>query len=67
MLCVMDFSLSLLNTFWGIYSVPKESTYAAVSLSINNETQYLSRFMTYAPSCILGKFSLEKTPLNLGL
>ena len=40
-------------------------------LSINNETQcvpllfLLSRFITYAPSFILGKLFLEKTSLNL--
>ena len=40
-------------------------------MSINNETHcvpllcLLSRFMTYAPSFILGKLSVEKIPLNL--
>ena len=71
-LWVIDLSLILFNTSWGIYSIPKESKYAAVFLSINNETQCVpllclsSRFMTYAPSFNLGKSSLEKTPLNLG-
>ena len=66
-------SLILFNISCGIYSIPKESKYAAVFLSINNETQWVSllylpsRFMIYAPSFILGKLPLEKTPLNLGL
>ena len=70
---VIDLSLILVNTSRGIYSIPKESKYIARFLSINNETQcvpllYLSlRFMTFAPSFILGKLFLEKTPLNLGL
>ena len=40
-------------------------------MSINSETQCVallflsSRFMTYAPSFILGKLFLEKAPLNL--
>ena len=68
----MDLSLILLNASWGIYSMPKEPKYTAVSLSINNETWCVpSLFLTlgfikYSPSYILGKFSLEKTPLNLG-
>ena len=51
----------LFNTSIGIYSIPKESKYAAVFLSINNETQCVpllslsSTFMTYGPSFILGK------------
>ena len=50
----------------------KQSMYAAVFLSVNKETQCISllflssKFITYAPSFILGKLSLEKTPLNLG-
>ena len=70
---VIDLSLILVNTSRGIYSIPKESKYIASFLSINNETQcvpllYLSsRFMTFAPSFVLGKLFLEKTPLNLGL
>ena len=36
---VIDLSLILLNTSWGIYSIPKESKYTLVFLSINNETQ----------------------------
>ena len=49
----------------------KESKYTAVYLSIKNETQRVSllclspRFITYALPFILGKLSLEKTPLNL--
>ena len=72
MLSVIDLSLILFNTSFGIHSVPKKSKYTAVFLSINNETEcvpflcWSSRFMTYAPSIILGKLSLEKTPLNLG-
>ena len=73
MLCVMDLFLILFNSSSGIYSLPKESKYADIFLSINNETQcnillFLSTiFMTYTPSFILDKLSLEKTPLNLGL
>ena len=54
-----------------MYSITKESKYKAVFLLINNKTQCVpflclsSRFMTYAPSCILGKLSPEQTPLNL--
>ena len=50
----------------------KQPMYAAVFLSINKETQCVpllflsSRFITFAPSFVLGKLSLEKTPLNLG-
>ena len=36
---VIDLSLALSNTLWGIYSIPKESKYTAVFLSINNETE----------------------------
>ena len=55
-----------------IYSILKESKYAAVFMSINNGTRCVSllflswRFFTYALSSILGKLSFEKTPLNLG-
>ena len=72
MLLVTDLPFILFNNSCRIYSVPKESKYRVVFLSINNETQYVhlvrlfSRFMTYAPSFILGKLSLEKTSLNLG-
>ena len=72
MLFVIDLSLILLNTSYGIYSPPKDSNYTAVFLLIINETKYvplfcfLLKFVTYAPSFILGKLSLEKTPLNLG-
>ena len=73
MLWVIHLSLILFNTSWGIYSILKEPKYAAVFLSIDNETQYVhllflsSRFVTYASSFVLYKLSLEKTPLNLGL
>ena len=58
-------SLILLNTSFGIYSNPKESKCRAVFLSINNKTQCVpslsfSRFITHAPSFILGKLFLEK-------
>ena len=71
MLCVIDLSLILFNTSCGIYSIPKESKYTAVFLSINNATYctpllFLSSiFMTYPPSFILDKLFLEKTQLNL--
>ena len=72
MLYMIDLFLILFNTSCGIYSIPKESKYTVVFLSINKETQcvpllyLLSRFMTYTPSFIQGKLPLEKTPLNLG-
>ena len=72
-LWVVKLSLNLLNTAWGIHSIPKESKYTTTFLSINNETQYVpllcfsSRLITFAPSFILGKLFLEKTPLNLDL
>ena len=71
-LWVIDLSLILFNTSWGIYSIPKESKYTALFMSINDENQCVpllflsSKFMTYAPSFILGKLFLNKTPLNLG-
>ena len=57
------------NNHWGIYSIPKESKYTAVFLSINNEIQYVnfgdkkskgllllsSKFIAHAPSFISGK------------
>ena len=55
----------------GIYLIPKESKYTAVFLLINDKTQCVpllfasSKFMTYAPSFILGKLFLEKK-LNPG-
>ena len=67
MLIITSFSGSC-----GLYSIPNESKYTAVYLSINNATQcgpllFSSwRFMTYAPSFILAEFFLEKTPLSLG-
>ena len=73
MLWEIDLSLILFNTFFGIYSIPKESKYTAVHLSVNNKTQYIpllclfSRFMTYAPSFVRDRLSLEKAPLKLGL
>ena len=67
---LMVFSLILLNTFCGIYSISKESKYTAAFLSINDETHCVSllflssRFITYAPSFILGKLFLEKISLH---
>ena len=64
--------INLFDTSRGINSIPKESKYTAVFLLINNETQCVpliflsSSFMSYVPSFILGKFFLEKIPLNLG-
>ena len=71
-LWVIDVSLILFNTSRGIYWIPKESEYTSVLLSVNNGTQcdpllfLLSRFLTCAPSFILGKLFLQKTLLNLG-
>ena len=62
----------MFNTSGGIYSIPKESKYIAILLLINDENQcvtllYLSsRFMTCAPSFVVGNLFLKKTPLNLG-
>ena len=70
MFCVIDSSLTLLNTSCGIYSISKEFNSKAVLLSINNETQCVpllclsSRFMTYALSFILDKLSLEKNTIK---
>ena len=68
----MDFSLILLNTSCGIYSISKQSKYK-VFLSINNETHYVPLlclsliFITYTSSYVLDKSSLDKTLLNLSL
>ena len=68
-LWIIGWSLIVFNTSCGIYSTPKDSNYAAVFLSINNETQCVlllflsSRFKTYTPSFIPGKFFLEKTQM----
>ena len=35
----IDLFLILLNTFWRIYSIPKESKYTSVFLSVNKKTQ----------------------------
>ena len=67
---MMKLSLISLNSSYGIYSIQKESKYTAAFLSINNETQCIpllclsSRFMTDAPSFILGKLSLEKNTIK---
>ena len=60
MLQVMDLSLFLFNTCGEPYSIPNESNYTAVFLSVTNEIQCIpllclsSRFMTYAPSVNVG-------------
>ena len=70
---VIDLSLIWLNSYCGLYSIPKESKYTAVFLSINNETRLILlfrlslTFMAGPPSFFLGKSPLEKTQLNLGL
>ena len=54
MLWVIDLSLILFNTSREIYSIPKESRYTAVFLSINNKNRYIpllfsaSRFKKYS-------------------
>ena len=69
---VIDLSLIMFDTSWGIYSIPKESKYTPAFMSINNEARCIllpflsSRFMTYAPSFILGKLFFEEAPLFLG-
>ena len=69
MLWLIDLSLILFNTVWGISSIPKESNYTPVFLSINNEIQCVLllllslRFMTFVPSFIVGKLFFEKMPL----
>ena len=71
-LSVIDLSLILFNTTCGIYSIAKESKYTAVFVLLINKTQCVSllclssRFMTYAPSFLLGKLILQKPLLNLG-
>ena len=63
----MDLSLTFLKGSCEMYSIPKESKYTAVFLSINNETQCIpllclsSMLMTYTLSFVLGKLSLKKT------
>ena len=58
---VINLSLILFNISFGIYSIPKESKYAAVFLLINNETQCVPllclslRFVTYILISILLK------------
>ena len=65
-LSIIHLFLILFNTYCRIYSIPEESKYTAVFLSINNETQCVPlillslRFITYAPSFILGKLFFEK-------
>ena len=72
MLRAILLSSILFGTARGIYSIPKESKYTAVFLSINIKNQCVlffflsSRFITYTRSFIFGKLSLEKTPSNLG-
>ena len=69
----MDLSLNLFSTSLGIYSIPKESKFNGVFLSIIIDNQCVlllflsSIFIIYAPYFILGKLSVEKTQLNLGL
>ena len=66
----MNLSLILLNTSCEIYSIPRESKYTVIFISVSNEIQCVplrclsSRFMTYNTSSILGKLSFEKAPLN---
>ena len=67
---MIDLSLVLLYTSWGIHSIPKELKHTAVFLSIDEcvSLPFLSlRFIKFAPFFILGKFSLGKATLNLGL
>ena len=58
------------NTSWGLYSAPKKFQYTTAFLSINNESQRVlllclsSRFMTYAPTFIVGILSLEKISMK---
>ena len=66
------FVFILFNTSGGIYSLPKESKYTVVFMSINNETGsvpllfIIEIYYMCALSFTLGKLSTEKTPLNLG-
>ena len=67
---MIDLLFILFNTYCGIYSILKESKYAAMLLSINNETECVAllllslRRMIYAQSFryfrIFGKLSLKK-------
>ena len=56
-----------------VCSTPKLSKYVTFLAFANNAVQlvpidaYSSRFLMYAPSFILDKLFLEKTPLNVGL
>ena len=67
---MIDLFFILFNTYCGIYSILKESKYAAMLLSINNETECVGllllslRRMIYAQFFryfrIFGKLSLKK-------
>ena len=65
-LWLIDLSLTLFNTSWRIYSIPKKSKYTAKLLSINNETQRVPLLFLSSRSFVLGKLFLKKVPLNLG-
>ena len=61
---MIDLSLILFSISRGLYSIPKESKYTAVFLSIDNGTQWVSLLlssavMTYALLFILSKLFLE--------
>ena len=70
MFYVIDLSLIILNTSWGIYSVPKKIPIRSSFSSINNETLCVLllclslKFMTYALSFIVGKLSLAKDSMK---
>ena len=71
MLWVIDVSLILFTTSWGVYSIPNESKYTAKFISINNEIQCVSYYFYHLDLLntlhnVLGKLLFEKTPLNLG-
>ena len=60
----MDLPMSFCNTFWEIYSIPKESMYTVAFLSKNNETNPMLSFTCLSsrlctPSFMLGKLPLE--------
>ena len=66
---IIDLSLILFSISRGLYSIPKESKYTALFLSIDNGTQWVplllsTGVMTYALLFILGKLFLKISALK---
>ena len=64
---MIDLSLIFFYTFWGIYSLPKESKCRVVFLSINYQTQCVSLLcLSSGIKTYIRFFILGKTPLIVG-